>query len=104
MIGKLEAAGKVVSEKDIVRLSQHSVGLSEQDLQLSKRIEQIYIAAGVEAPSVDEVITRANVTSPQRAQARKLLQLLIDDRKLVRIQGEMFMHAQVLAESNSETT
>jgi len=96
VIARLEAAGKVVSEKDIVRLSQHSVGLSEQDLQLSKRIEQIYLAAGVEAPSVDDVMTRANVSSPQRTQARKILQLLIDDKKLVRIQGEMFMHAQVV--------
>ena len=96
VIARLEAGGKVVSEKDIVRLSQHSVGLSEQDLQLSKRIEQIYLAAGVEAPSLDEVMTRANVSSTQRAQARKILQLLIDERKLVRIQGEMFMHAQVV--------
>ena len=96
VIGRLEATGKVVSEKDIVRLSQHSVGLSEQDLQLSKRIEQIYMSAGVEAPSIDDVMTRANVLSSQRAQARKILQLLIDDRKMVRIQGEMFMHAQVV--------
>jgi selenocysteine-specific elongation factor len=96
VIARLEADGKVVSEKDIVRLSQHSVGLSEQDLQLSKRIEQIYLVAGVEAPAVDDVMTRANVSSTQRAQARKLLQLLLDDRKLVRIQGEMFMHAQVV--------
>ena len=96
VIARLEAEGKVVSEKDIVRLSRHSVGLSEQDAALSKRIEQIYLAAGVEAPSVDEVMTRANVSATQRAQARKILQLLIDGRKLVRIQGEMFMHAQVV--------
>ncbi|HJS24134.1 MAG TPA: selenocysteine-specific translation elongation factor [Pyrinomonadaceae bacterium] len=96
VIARLEAGGKVVSEKDIVRLSRHSVGLSEQDAALSKRIEQIYLAAGVEAPSVDEVMTRANVSATQRAQARKILQLLIDGRKLVRIQGEMFMHAQVV--------
>jgi selenocysteine-specific elongation factor len=96
VLARLEAEGKVVSEKDIVRLSRHSVGLSEQDTALSKRIEEIYLAAGVEAPSVDEVMTRATVPSAQRAQARKLLQLLIDDRKLVRIQGEMFMHAQVI--------
>ncbi|HLM24756.1 MAG TPA: selenocysteine-specific translation elongation factor [Pyrinomonadaceae bacterium] len=96
VIARLEADGKVVSEKDIVRLSQHSVGLSEQDAALSNRIEQIYLAAGVEAPSVDDVMTRANVSTAQRAQARKILQLLIDARKLVRIQGEMFMHTQVV--------
>jgi selenocysteine-specific elongation factor len=98
VISRLEGDGKVVSEKDIVRLSQHSVGLSEQDAELSKRIEQIYVAAGVEAPSIDEAMAKANVSATQRVQARKILQLLIDERKVVRIQGEMFMHAQVVEE------
>ena len=98
VLARLEAAGKVVSEKDIVRSSAHSVGLSDQDVALRDRIEQIYLAAGVEAPSLDEAMTKANVTAPQRAQARKLLQLLLDDRKLVRITGEMFMHANVVTD------
>jgi selenocysteine-specific elongation factor len=96
VIATLEAQGKVVSEKDIIRLQQHKVGLSAQDAELSQRIEQLYLAAGVEAPSLDEVMTRANVAAPQRAQARKILQLLVDERKLLRIQVEMFMHAQVV--------
>jgi selenocysteine-specific elongation factor len=98
VLAQLEASGKVVSEKDIVRSSGHSVGLSDQDLALRNRIEQIYLAAGVEAPALDDAMTKANVAAAQRAQARKLLQLLLDDRKLVRIQGEMFMHSQVIQE------
>jgi selenocysteine-specific elongation factor len=98
VLARLEAEGKVVSEKDIVRSSAHSVGLSDQDVALRDRIEQIYLGAGVEAPSLDEAMTKANVTAPQRAQARKLLQLLLDDRKLVRITGEMFMHANVVTD------
>ena len=43
-------------------------------------------------------MTKANVTAAQRAQARKIMQLLIDDRTLVRIQGEMFMHTKVVQE------
>jgi selenocysteine-specific elongation factor len=96
VIARLEAQSKVVSEKDIVRSSKHSVGLSEQEAELSKRIEQLYLTAGVEAPTIDEAMTKANVAAPQRAQARKILQLLIDDKTLVRIQGEMFMHAKVV--------
>jgi selenocysteine-specific elongation factor len=96
VIGRLEAEGKVVSEKDMVRSSRHSVGLSEQDAELSKRIEQLYLVAGVEAPSLDDAMTKAGVAMAQRVQARKILQLLLDDGKLVRIQGEMFMHAQVV--------
>ena len=96
VLARLEAEGKVVSEKNIVRSSVHSVGLSDKDVELSNRIEQIYLAAGVEAPSLDDAMTKANVPTSQRAQARKLLHLLLDDRKLVRIQGEMFMHSKVI--------
>jgi len=96
VIARLETQSKVVSEKDIVRSSKHSVGLSEKETELSKRIEQIYFAAGVEAPTIDEAMTKANVAAQQRAQARKILQLLIDDRTVVRIQAEMFMHAKVV--------
>jgi selenocysteine-specific elongation factor len=102
VIARLEADGKVVSEKDIVRLSEHSVGLSEQDVALSKRIEDVYRAAGVEAPSLDEAMTKANVPTAQRGQARKLLQLLLDEKKLVRIQGDMFMHSQVIDDLKSK--
>lgn len=102
VIARLEAQSKVASEKDIVRSNKHSVGLSEQEAELSKRIEQVYLAAGVEAPAIDDAMTKANVTAPQRAQARKILQLLIDDRTLVRIQGEMFMHTKVVQELKSK--
>ena len=96
VLARLEVNGKVVSEKDIVRLSQHTVGLSEKDAELSKRIEQLYLTAGVEAPSLDEAMAKTGVAAAQRVQARKILQLLIDDRKLLRIQGDMFMHANVI--------
>ncbi len=96
VVAKLEASGAIVSEKDIIRAGSHSVGLSEQDAQLSDRLEKVYREAGVEAPSLDEVMTRAGVAVPQRTQARKILQLLIDGKKLVRIQNEMFMHAAVV--------
>ncbi len=96
VIARLETGGAVVSEKDIVRLGSHSVGLSEQDAQLSDRLEQTYRDAGVEAPTIEEAMTRANVGFAQRTQARKILHLLVDGRKLVRIQNEMFMHAAVI--------
>ena len=96
VIAKLEASGAVVSEKDIIRAGSHSVGLSEQDAQLSSGIEQVYRDAGVEAPSMDDVMKRAGVGVAQRTQARKILQLLVDDKKLARIQNEMFMHVEVI--------
>jgi selenocysteine-specific elongation factor len=96
VLGKLESSGQVVSEKDIVRVSTHRVDLSDHDLQLREKLEQTFIDAGIESPSIDEAMTRAGVTAPMRLAGRKILQLLIDDRTLVRVQNEMFVHKEVL--------
>ena len=88
VIGGLERKGEVASEKDVLRMSRHRVDLSDQDAKLSAQLEKIYLAAGVEAPSLDEAMVRA--------QARKILQILLDGRELIRIQGDMFMHARVV--------
>jgi selenocysteine-specific elongation factor len=96
VIGRLEVKGEVTSEKDVLRLSSHRVDLTDQDAKLSAQIEKVYLDAGVEAPSLDEAMTRAHVAPAQRAQARKILQLLIDGRKLMRVHGDMFMHAKAI--------
>ena len=96
VIGRLEVKGEVTSEKDVIRLSSHRVGLTDQDAKLSDEIEKIYRDAGVEAPSLDEAMTRAHVAPPQRTQARKILQLLLDNGKLIRVHGDMFMHAAAI--------
>jgi len=96
VIGHLEAEGEVTSEKDVIRLSRHRVDLTDQDAKLSAQIERVYLDAGVEAPSLDEAMTRAAVPAAQRTQARKILQLLLDGQKLIRVQGDMFMHANVI--------
>jgi len=98
VLGKLESSGQVVSEKDIVRVSTHRVDLSDHDLQLREKLEQTFIDAGIESPSIDEAMTRAGVTAPMRLAGRKILQLLIDDHTLVRVQNEMFVHKEVLEE------
>lgn len=96
VISRLEASGDVVSEKDVIRLSRHKVDLTDKDAELSANIEKVYLDAGVESPTLDEAMVRAGVPASQRGQARKILQLLLDNRKLVRVQGDMFMHPQVV--------
>ena len=59
-------------------------------------LAQAYEKAGLEAPGFDQVLEAAGVSMAQRAHGRKILQLLIDHGTLVRVQGEMFFHAQAL--------
>jgi selenocysteine-specific elongation factor len=96
VLAALESQKVLVSEKDTVRAFSHSVDLSDQDQRLRQAFEQTYRNAGVEAPSIDELMTQAGVAAPQRAHARKILQLLIDAGKIVPIQGDMLMDTTAL--------
>jgi selenocysteine-specific elongation factor len=96
VIAALESQKLLVSDKDTVRASSHSVDLSEQDQGLRQKFEQAYKSTGVEAPSIEELMTQAGVAAAERGHARKVLQLLIDGGKIVRIQGDMLMDADAL--------
>lgn len=96
VLSRLEATGEIVSDKDIVRLAGHSLALSDEDAQLKKKFEEIYLASGVEAPSMDQVMEKANVAPAKRNQGRKVLQLLIDSKQIVRVHNDLFFHTTVL--------
>jgi selenocysteine-specific elongation factor len=96
VVTELEAAGKLISDKDLVRASEHTLELSPLDTQIRERLAQIYEQARLEPPTLDQALAAANVASGQRAHVRKILQLLIDNGTLVRVQGEMFFHLRAL--------
>ncbi len=92
----LEREGALVSDRDMVRAHSHIVELSAGDAGLRDRLAQLYEKADLEPPSLDEAMQEAMVTNSQRKHGRKVLQLLIDDRTLVRVQGELFFHQKAL--------
>jgi selenocysteine-specific elongation factor len=96
VLAALEAQKVLVSEKDTVRAYSHNQDLSDQDQKLRATFEQTYKGAGVEAPSIDELMTRSGVATAQRQHARKILQLLIDSGKIIRVHGDMLMHSEAL--------
>jgi len=96
VIAHLEKDGLLFAERDMVRASEHGVELSPADTQLREKISRSYEKAGLEAPTFDQVLADAGVSAAQRAYGRKILQLLIDNGTLVRVQGEMFFHSQAL--------
>jgi selenocysteine-specific elongation factor len=95
-IARLEQEGKLVAERELVRARQHSLELSAGDAQLRDRLAQVYEEAALEAPSVDEAMERAAVSSANRTHGRKILQVLIDGGVLVRVQGDLYFHRESL--------
>ncbi len=97
-LSRLEEAGSLVSEKEIVRAASHKLSLSAEDLALRDRLEKLYAEAALEPPPLDEALERA--AGPRAAQARehgrKIFQLLLDDGTLVRVAPDLFFHRQAL--------
>ena len=86
----------LVSEKDVVRIREHSLELSEGDSQLRDRLKHLYEKAGLEPPSLSEAMQDAGITGAQKAHGRKILQLLLDDGTLARVQDELLFHRNPL--------
>jgi selenocysteine-specific elongation factor len=93
VLAVLEKEGALVSEKEIVRLREHTRELSKEDSSLRDRLEKIYDDAGLAAPSLQEALERSGAPAQQ---GRKILQLLIDSGQLVKVHGEMFFHRAAL--------
>ena len=98
VIASLENERAIIVEREIIRASDHSVTLSDDDLGLQQRLEDLYFRAGVEAPTVDEALTKAGIEQNQQQQAKKLLQLLLNSGRIVRVANDMYMHQQTISE------
>ncbi len=95
VLAALEKEDVLVTEKEVVRLREHTRELSSEDSGLRDRIEQIYQTAGLAAPVLQEALERSGAAGQQ---GRKILQLLIDSGHLVKVHGEMFFHRAALDE------
>ena len=95
VLAQLEKEGAVIAEKEIVRLREHTRELSEADSKLRDSLENIYRAAALEPPAMNEAFGQAGLNGAI-PHARKILQLLIDSGALVKVHGEMFFHRAAL--------
>lgn len=96
VITQLEKAGVLVSEKDLVRASEHAVELSTADTQLREKFAAIYEKAGLGPPSLEQAFAETGVAKNQHAHGRKIVQMLIDNGTLVRVQGDLLFHLRAL--------
>jgi selenocysteine-specific elongation factor len=85
----LANAKEIVAEGDTVRLRDHAVVLNEDERQARAAIERAFQQAGLAAPEVAQVLSKSGV---EPARARSLLQILLREKRLVRINGDLVVH------------
>jgi selenocysteine-specific elongation factor len=91
-----EDDGSLISERDLVRASGHTLELSPADAAARERLEQIYRDAALEAPALEDALARAVGSNASREHARKILRLLIDAGTLVRVREDLLFHRDAL--------
>lgn len=86
----LSRAKTVVVQGDAVRLASHKVSLQQDEQEATAKIETAFRSAGLAVPLTSEVLSTCGV-EPSRA--KTLLQIMIRDKKLVRVSEELVFHA-----------
>lgn len=92
VIAKLEKDGSLISDKEVVRSSSHSVAVTGADAEFRDRLAEVYERAGLEPPALETALNQAGVSKTQVGHGRKLLQLLLDAGVLVRVQPDLIFH------------
>jgi len=95
LLGALEAEGVVRSEKDQVRLAAHAIKLSPEQQRVVDGVEAEFRRALAAPPGVEETLAKLGVKGTEK---HELFQLLLADRKLVRVRESLYFHAAALQE------
>ena len=77
-----------------MKLASHAVTLSPERQALVDALEHTFQAAAFQPPSVEEALKAVATALP--ADARALLQVLVDQDRLVRLKGDVFYHKDAL--------
>ncbi len=90
-LDRLAARGAVRLEGERVALSGHRVVLSADDLSIAERLEGVFRTAGLEPPDTEVALREF-----EGARARRVLEVLVDRGRLVRIVDGRLFHAEAL--------
>jgi selenocysteine-specific elongation factor len=89
----LRRSPNIKVEGDIVRLASHRISLKSDESEATRKIEALFRDAGLAVPSTAEVLSKSGV---EPGRARSLLQLLLRERKLIKINEELVFHASAI--------
>jgi selenocysteine-specific elongation factor len=94
LLDSLLALSKTLTvDGETVRLASHKISLQRDEEEASAKIESAFRAAGLAVPAMQEVLAKSGV---EPARARTILQLLLRDKRLIRVSDELVFHPSAL--------
>lgn len=89
----VERTPVLVSDGEVVRLAAHRVALREDEERASAAIERAFREAGLAAPALAETLAKSGI---EAARARRVLQILLHEGRLVRVNDDLVFHCEAL--------
>jgi selenocysteine-specific elongation factor len=83
----------LVTEKEVLRLPEHSISLATDQSQLKEDLLSTYDQAGMQPPNFNTVLESLNVS---KKEALGVMDLLIGEGKLVKINDSLYFSAQAV--------
>jgi selenocysteine-specific elongation factor len=83
----------IVAEGEVLRLASHRVALKQDEEAAVEKIEALFREGALAVPATSEVLAKSGV---EPARARSLLQILLKNRKLVRVGDDLIYHASAI--------
>jgi selenocysteine-specific elongation factor len=93
LLQDLAASGHLEVSRDKVKLAQHTVTLSPERQAVVDALELTFRQAQYQPPSTEEAFAAQKTSQNDE---RALLQVLVDQQKLVRLKGDIFYHRDVV--------
>ena len=92
---ELAAEKKLDVQGELVKKAGSEIALLPEEAQAKEQIEAAFASASLAVPSVKEVLGKLAVEAKR---AEKLLQILLREKRLVRVSLELVFHRQALAQ------
>jgi selenocysteine-specific elongation factor len=90
----LLAARQIETQGELVKLAGRGIELTPEEARAKDEIEQVFARAGLTVPPVKEALSKLRVDTQR---ARRLLELLLRERRLVKVTEELVFHCEALA-------
>jgi len=85
-----EMLTSVVVEGEMVRLASHRIAFQRDEEVELARLEEVFARAGLAVPTLAEALAQSKLDP---ARARTLLQILLKNRRLIRVNLELVVHS-----------
>ncbi len=95
LVQELTKADTVVQEKEMIRLSGHTIALQADQKDMRREIERAYLNAGLQPPSFKELVASMGQNA---GHMQDVLGHMVDDGLLIRVKEGLYFHRVLIKE------